>query len=379
MDWLTGSKQGEAKKLIRQLADSASREQAAQDLIQLGVDAVRPLVDALQTQDLSLFPIYQQILARIPSAAPVLIKALSTAHPLIRGRVVEVFGINRDRSAIPALLDALKGEYFTVRSRAVLALADFGDSQVIPALLPLLKDREDEVRIAACIALGKLDDPSSFDEITNVLLDDERIEVRLAAAHALGDRKNAVAIPFLMEALRDSFWWYEREQSASDLLDVIESMGTGVVEPLITALVDNEATVRKFAAILLGRVGDSRAIEELGMALYDLHHEVSTCAAEALARFGPQAVDVLIGALKHPEAGIRANGIHALGQIKDPRVAPVLLEMLQDPERMVQKQALQSLGELRDKRALPALQDIAAGRADRELATLAKQIVENMQ
>ena len=68
MDWLTGSKQGEAKRLIAQLADVTRRERAAQDLIRLGSDAVSPLIEALQTRDGKLLPYYQQILARIPSA-----------------------------------------------------------------------------------------------------------------------------------------------------------------------------------------------------------------------------------------------------------------------------------------------------------------------
>ena len=79
MDWLIGSKQGEAKRLIAQLADVTRRERAAQELIRLGSDAVSPLIEALQTRDENLLPLYQQILARIPSATPLLLKALTTA------------------------------------------------------------------------------------------------------------------------------------------------------------------------------------------------------------------------------------------------------------------------------------------------------------
>ncbi|HRQ22571.1 MAG TPA: HEAT repeat domain-containing protein, partial [Anaerolineales bacterium] len=127
MDWLTGSKHGEAKRLIRLLADSSQRDRAAQDLIRLGADAVPALIDSLQTQDPNLLPVYQHILARIHSASPALLKALSTAHPIIRGRAAEVFAISRDKNAVPALLEALKGEYYTVRSRAALALGRIGD------------------------------------------------------------------------------------------------------------------------------------------------------------------------------------------------------------------------------------------------------------
>ena len=305
--------------------------------------------------------------------------ATTTAHPIVRVRVAEILGISKDKSAIPALLDALKDQYFTVRASAALALGNIGDAQVIPSLLPLLKDKDGEVRSAACVAIAKFRDPSTFDDITNILLDDALIEVRQSAARALGETKHPAAIPFLMEALRDSSWWFEREQAATDLLNAIENMGPAVVEPLIEALGDKEGTVRKYAAIMLGDLGDVRAIEELGMALYDLHHEVGEAAAEALVKFGSQAVDILIESLSHPEAAIREHAVNALAKIQDARVVPVLIEMLQDPERTVKMQAMQALAKLRDQRAIPALQEIVTNRADRELSTLAKQILESVK
>ena len=140
MNWLTGGPQAEAKRLIIQLADSAKRDIAAKELPKLGTDAVPPLIDALQTQDPGLVPIYQHILARIPSATPTLTKALATTthHPIVRARMAETLGISKDKSAIPVLLDALKDQYFTVRASAALALGNIGDVQVIPLLLPLL-------------------------------------------------------------------------------------------------------------------------------------------------------------------------------------------------------------------------------------------------
>jgi HEAT repeat protein len=276
------------------------------------------------------------------------------------------------------LLEALEGEYFTVRARAALALANIGDGRAVEPLLQALKDPEDEVRGAACLALGAFKDPATFDDITNVLLDDPKIEVRQAAAKALGNTTHPAALPYLLEALHDSYWWYEREYAASDLLTAIEKMGAAAVEPLIQALQDKEGTVRKFAAILLGRLGDARAIEPLGMALYDMHHEVGEVSAEALTHFGASAVEVLVEALSHPEMWIRIHAIQALSKIKDGRIAPLLLQMLNDPEREVKKQVIQSLGNLRDPRTVPALQQITANRADRELHTLAKQALENL-
>jgi HEAT repeat protein len=375
MNWLTGGPQGEAKRLIPQLVDSTKRDVTARELIKLGADAVSPLVEALQSQDPNLILYCQHVLARIPSATPALVKTFVTAHPLVRGRVAEVFGISKDRSAIPTLLDALKGEFFTIRSRAALALGNIGDARAIPFLLPLLKDKEDEVRSAACVAIAKFNDPSIFDEITNVLLDDPIIEVRQSAARALGGTKHPAALPFLMEALRDSSWWFEREQAAADLLNAIKSMGPAAIEPLIQALGDREGTVRRYAAAVLGEMGDSRAIEELGMTLYDLHVEVGRVAAEALAKFGAPAVDILIEALSHPEAAVREHAVTALGKIQDVRVAPALIGVLRDPDRTVMKQTIFALGNLKDAQAGLALREIANSRADREMAMLAKKVL----
>lgn len=376
MAWLIGNKQAEAKKLVAQLADAALRERAMQDLIRLDADALPALLEALQTRDLNLLALYEQILTRIPSASPSLIKVLADGHPILRARAADVLGLRKDRSAVPALLDALKGEFYTVRARAAVALGRIGERTVIPALLNTLKDPESDVRIAACLGLGFFKDPSTFDELANLLLDDPKIEVRQAAAKALGNTRDPAAIPFLMEALRDSYWWYERESAAGELLSAIENMGAAVVEPLIEALRDREGAVRRFAAILLGSIGDPRAIEPLGMALYDLHHEVGKAAAEALARFGAASFEVLVEALEHPEMWIRIHSVDVLPKIEEPRVALVLLEMLKDPEREVKKHVIAAMGELKDARTLPALQEIAANRADRELHALAKAALE---
>ena len=377
MDWLTGGRQAEAKRLIAQLSDSTKRDRAARELIALDAEAVPALLETLQTSDLNLLSTVQQILARIHSATPSLVKVLATAHPLVRGRAAEVLGIGKDRKSIPALLEALTGEYFTVRSRAASALGNIGDPKVIPHLLPLLKDAEDEVRIAACLALGKFNDPTTFDDITNVLLDDAKIEVRQAAARALGSTKHPKAIPYLMEALHDPFWWYEREQAAGDLLSAIENMGGAAVDPLIESLQDKEGAVRKFAVTLLGRVKDPRALEPLSTAQYDLHHEVGKTAAEALAQFGAPAIPLLTEALRHPEMWIRIHAVRALGMMNDSQIIPILLEMLNDPEREVKKHTIKSLSGRKDAAVMSALEIIANNRADRELATLARQSINS--
>ena len=377
MNWLTGSKLGEARKLVKQLGDTTKRDRASADLLKLGEEAAPALIEALQTKDQNLLPIYQQILVRMGSTAtPALTHSLANDHPLIRGRVVEVLTKTKDPKAVPTLMAALRGEFYTVRSRAALALAAIGEQSAVEPLVELLKDKETEVRTAAVTALGQYNLPHTFDNMADPLLEDLEIEVRQAAAKALGDTKNPEAIRFLMFALRDPFWWYEREQAANELLNILAGLGTMMVDPLLEALNDGEGTVRKYAATLLGRIGDPRAIEPLGMALYDLHFEVGKAAATSLASFGAAGLKVLAEALHHPEIWLRQHAIYGLTLSRDKRIVPAIMEMLNDPEREVQKQAIQSLGEMGDERALPALQAIAINRTDREMYMLAKAAIE---
>ena len=362
------------------MSDPRKRERAAQDLIRIGANAASGLSDSLATHDPGLSDLISQILVRIgPSAAPPLCKTLTTAHPEVRSRAAQILGVIKDKSSIPALLDALRGEFYTVRVQAALALGQIHDPGSISDLTQALKDKEPEVRAAACIALGKFADPRTFEAISNILLDDPQIEARQAAAQALGETKRMEAIPYLMEALRDSYWWYERDQAVNHLLDAIAKMGNAVVPSLVEALSDNEGTVKKYGALLLARVPDERALEPLSISLYDTHFDVCRASAEALASIGAPALPILLEALRHPEAWIRQQAVIGLTKSRDPQVVPALLNMMNDESRDVRKQILHSLGELRDPRALPVLQELAASRTDREMAALARQALEHIQ
>ncbi|HEX2697782.1 MAG TPA: HEAT repeat domain-containing protein, partial [Anaerolineales bacterium] len=267
----------------------------------------------------------------------------------------------------------------TVRAKAALALGKIRDAQTIPVLVNALKDPEAEVRAAAARGLGYFADPRTFEAISNVLLDDPQIEVRQAAAESLGNARRPEAIPYLIDALHDSFWWYEREQAVNDLLDAIAKMGTAVVPELINDLSNPEGTVRQFAAKLLRRLPDPSAIEALTISLYDTHPDVCKASAEALAAIGAPALPVLLDALNHPEAWIRQQAVIGLTESHDAQVAPALLNLLNDENRDVRKQVIESLGTLRDARAVPLLQELTASRADRELSALAKQAIQSIQ
>lgn len=346
----------------------------------MGADGIPILIESLATRDANLRDLIAHALVQIgPQTVSPLCQALAAAHPEVRGQAATILGEIGGKQAVPALLEAVQGEFYTVRAKAALALGQIRDAQAIPALTSALQDREPDARAAAARALGQFADPRTFEAIGNVLLDDPQIEVRQAAAESLGNTRRPEAIPYLVDALHDSFWWYEREQAVNDLLDAIVKMGNAVVPELINDLNNSEGTVRRFAALLLARLPDQRAVEALSISLYDTHPDVCKASAEALAAIGAPALSVLMDALRHPEAWIRQQAVIGLAKSRDAQVVPALLDLLRDENRDVCKQAAHSLGQLRDPRALPALQALAASRTDREMAALAKQALQNFQ
>lgn len=378
MDWFT-RKKDDPQKWIAQLNDPSKRAQAAQELLRFGPAAVDDLVEALAGRDAGLSESARILLLRMgPAAVPRLSQLLGSTHPATRQWIADLLGDIRHPGAVPALTEAARGEYFTVRARAASTLAKIGDASAVPTLAALLADPEPTVRIAAALAVGVFRAPASIVPLSDLLLEDREIEVRQAAAQALAETRLPEAIPYFIESMADSFWWYERENAAQVMLDALTKFGADAVMPLTDALRHNEATVRRSAAIVLGRIGDARAVEALGMTLYDLHDEVGRAAAESLAGFGAAAFEVLAEATRHPETGVRLRAVPALTRIRDPRVLPLLAAMLRDQDRFVQKQVVQSLGELRDPRAVAALEPLADDRSDRELSMLAREALKKL-
>ncbi|MBV6395136.1 MAG: hypothetical protein HFACDABA_00707 [Anaerolineales bacterium] len=378
MDWLIGKKD-ESKKWIAQLSDPSKRAQAAQELIRLGPAAVDGLMEAVVGRDANLATMSAQMLVKLGTTAiPRLSELLASAHPETRQRVADILGETRLPGALPPLTQAARGQFFTVRARAASALAKIGDPQAVPALIELLGDKEPTVRQAAALAVGTFKDPRCLIRLSDVLLEDPQLEVRQAAAQGLAQSRLAQSVPYLLDAMDDSFWWYGREGAAKPLLDAILSFGAEAVLPLCEYLRHTEGNVRRQAAILLGQIGDVRAIEPLGMALYDVHIEVGEAAAQALAGYGESALEVFEEATRAVESPIRLHALTGLSRIQGDRALALIANLIHDSDRQVQRRAIQALGATGNPNALPILEPIAADRGDRELSMLAREAMSQL-
>ena len=90
---------------------------------------------------------------------------------------------------------------------------------------------------------------------------------------------------------------------------------TRAIEPLIPALQDKLVVVRANAAEALGKICDTRAVEPLIAALQDNDKDVHKIAAEALGKIGSPAVEPLIAALQDSSEYVRSDAAEALERI----------------------------------------------------------------
>jgi HEAT repeat protein len=98
-----------------------------------------------------------------------------------------------------------------------------------------------------------------------------------------------------------------------------DAPGAVSADLLLAALKDPDADVRLVAAQHLGYRGDERNLRALVEALGDPHAGVRREAAEALCLIGAPAVPLLCEALQSPDPHVRAEAAIALSNVAQPK------------------------------------------------------------
>ena len=331
---------------MQELISSLGREDVTDSIVEMGILAVAPLVQALKHERDGLVK-YNAALALAKIGTPAmdpLLESMDYDDPDVRLEATWALGEIGDERAVEPLVEALRDEDWYVRRQAASSLCNMKNPESVAPLLRALGDEDWHVRKQAARILGTLGDPKAAKPLARTLRDEDPV-VQQEAAAALGriGDPGAVADAILASLKHDD------PLIRNEAVATLQEKGDEAVAPLIHALIhrrDEEvkreaadalvivgppavdalcyvltldkkkthAIARQIAAWTLGTIGDRRAVEPLGEALANdndpgVRHE----SAKALARVdGDRAVELLVEATKDRDEDVRKEAKRAL-------------------------------------------------------------------
>jgi HEAT repeat protein len=247
-----------------------------------------------------------------------LLAALGDESWRVRRAAVEGLARRAAPEAIAALLASVRENHhnLAVLNSALQVLA-MSDVDTLSPLVEFLNGEDADLRMQAALALGEQRDARAAPELLNAL-GDEDANVRYHAIEALGKLRAAEAADALagVAETRDFFL-------AFPALDALKRIGDARVVPRVVPLLEDEM-LREAAAELLGAVGDEEVVAPLAAllnapdapthaaaralaALHDryekLYGEGSYVAELSRARINPSGAQNLLGALEETARG----------------------------------------------------------------------------
>jgi len=264
-------------------------------------------------------------LARAEETAPALTHALGDESWRVRRVAVEGLARSGSAEAVAALIRALRDEHHDlgVLNSALQVLAMSGVDTLTP-LVEFLRDPQNDLRIYAAQALGEQRDARAIPALL-AALNDPDVNVRYHAIEALGKLRATDAIePLLALATSDDFFL------AFPALDALARIGDASIAPRIVSLLQNDLLCAP-AADVLGRLGDEQVVTPLA-ALLNLPAAPTAVIASALvtiyqryqARFGEGAHIADLARRAISAAGAQ-HLIAALNAVSDQELVPLVL------------------------------------------------------
>ncbi|MDQ1275465.1 MAG: hypothetical protein QG610_1039 [Euryarchaeota archaeon] len=251
---------------------------------------------------------------------------------------------------------SLDDEKPEVRIAAARLLGILGDKQTVDALLGKLADKNPRVREAAVEALGRVGDEKTV-EVLIEKLEDRDPAFRLHTVRALSRLGDERAVSPLVKRLDDKV--LEVRIAAASALGDLESRNT--VDPLLKKLEDirmkdSSVELQKQIIVALGKIGDTKALDAILSILDSPYPDIRKHAAESLGNLGDErAVFPLVEKLSDIRPEVRNASAYALGKIGDEQAVEPLLEMLKEKNPELRITAVYALGNLRAPQAINPL------------------------
>lgn len=216
-----------------------------------------------------------------------LIQDLNASNVSVKADSVKTL-VKIGEPAVEPLIQVLGAEDPDIRENAAATLGKIKDERAVQPLIKLLTDEEWEVEKGAIDALIAIGEPA-VEPLIEILQDkNEDVYLQMKVVAVLAGIKDERAIQPMIQALK------EKPELQADLGYNLGLMGEPAVEPLITALGDEDSSVRVRAAEALGRIGNKRAVEPLSTALNDEDETVRVFAKLGLKSIEAQKKNTLI-------------------------------------------------------------------------------------
>ncbi len=225
-----------------------------------------------------------------------------------------------DKKAVLPLINALieYNDNWKFRQVIIETLVNIGDEAVEP-LITVLNNDDEDVRYSAVIALGKIENTQAIEPLVTLLLD-ENVYVR----------------KYTVEALENLSW--EPKSDYDKVVNLFAKdnkqdwiiLSTNLLKQLVDALKYDSCRIRVSAVWVLGEIGNPNTIGPLIEALKCKDEKEREVVANALVKFGHEAVLPLIIALKSDDYNTPIWATWILGEIGDPRAVVPLIESIID-------------------------------------------------
>jgi HEAT repeat protein len=363
-------------RVVPLLEDELLREAAAELLGELGdEETVAPLAGLLNTPDAptraaaralaSLHDRYEKLYgegsyiadlsrARInPAGAQNLLEALGETEGGDLRQLALVVGW-LEGAAVERALTRLLGKS-DVRGEVLEALVRHGPG-VAELLIEQLGSEDLEVRKAAAVALGRIGDARAVSALVEVLAEDA--EMVIAAADALAKIGDPRAFESLLARVGDT-----NAAVRQSVVGALNSLGSPEMPARVLPLLsDADPNVRESAVKIAGYFGYAECADLLLERCLDEDERVRRAAVEHLPYLEDErATPALVRALRHDTPKVRAAAAGALAQAEGGEVPTYLMEALADEDSWVRYFAARSLGRREVTESAEALAALARG------------------
>ena len=273
---------------------------------------------------------------KVEAAIPVLSAAAAASEPLaVRRAAIDALGFIGQAAALKVLVPALLEKDAELRAGAARAIGHLGAAGVGASgvLREACKRGEADIdaRVEYVRALGLLGDPGSAATLLEAGEKDAVPPVRAEAGGALLRLGDARGLRVLRPILFGATDWQER-RAAARAID-ISSRVPGLASLVSEALdAEKEPLVREALYRVLGDATGEPAKQFQRKALAEKVPAFRLMAADGLCGNGDASgCQVLLAALREPEASVRAEAARRLGELKLAVALPALRAAADDP------------------------------------------------